>query len=511
MNFQMILNKLNKLFFLALFAIVCVACNGAGSTSTATNDTASMFPTSLAVSSPLSSTTTSASTTSSSLKYSTTSDIVPTYQHITDEIATLLSGSAACSFNPEDFLQQDEDAECYGPEVSYDEHPDATSSADTAGTLPVGDLGLWVETDPASGNACAASQLDARMTGMEAKTSAALSGLATMLCVANANGVVLPDASSPGSVSVLPEMIALSITDTTINVATVTYVVSTGNYTYELDFDYTPGTDLYNVYVDMEHASTTDPAIYSGDLSILVNERFSGAYGTNCPSTDITHNTSVQYNMLSSTEAQMEVRSGEFCGHNADGRDGNGIIDPSLKYSATTPNGWGNNFAIFTANFDPSDLDGHYAYSWQAGHFDGNTRVLNLTVENSGVDAFAYFGYGDDVETTNGQVAGFICNWTGPNNDHTIIEYAQFQDMTVDAYGVVNSVTANIEYAPTVSCEYDGTGAFIFDTDADTLLSDEDPTIAIVNDLEAGDELDGDGIPTIEEVIEFEGFILPTM
>jgi len=435
---------------------------------------------------------------------------------VSEEINNLLTAGsiASCTFDPADFLTLEADADCYGPLVAYEDHPDG-SSIPNSGTLPTGDVGIWLETDPTTLNACSAAQLNARMTSAQDKSNATLSGLASMVCTAIANGLSLPSATNP-SVNLLTEMNALGITDTTFTAAIMSYasVGSYDVYSYNLEFTYAPLADSYDIVVDMEHVPTSNPAVYSGVASFLVNDSFTGG---NCPASDVTHNGSIEYDAASSTDMAQEVRSAVFCEHDSDGRDTvTQLVDPSLKYSATTPTGWGDNFRIFTGNFDPADLVGTYAFSWQAGHHDGNSRVFNLALENSGASAFAFYGYGEDVETTDGSIDGFICNWAGPNSNHTIVEYAQYQEMSVSTTGVVSSDLAYITYAPTVSCEYDGTGSFLFDTDADGLLTDEVTTLDITiasgtMDLEVGIDTDSDTIETIEETIDDSGYVLPTM
>lgn len=514
----MILKKLKhnlSAVVLASMATFCVACNTATTSSSTSNESSSsdMFPSTLAVTSPLSTESSSTSTGNQLIKMTTSSSsYVHSYTSATARIELLLSGTVSspttCQFDPEMFLEQSTNAECFGPAIDYEGHPDATTESPD-GQLPSNDLGIWEETDTSTGNACTAAQLSSRMKSVQNKSNASLMGLASLICTANLNGVAAPDASNP-DVDLTSYMIALGITDTTINSATIHYDATSGTYSYNLDFNYAPGTDSYDIEVDMEHTPTTTVGEFNGQVSYLVNDNFSGG---NCPTSDVTYNGSLQYNSLSLTEMEVEAREALFCEHNSDGRDADGIIDPSDKYdSSTNPTGWGNNFNIFTANFNPQDMEGHYAYSWQAGPQDGNARVFNVTIENSGNDGFAFYGYGDDIEDTDGSITGFICNWAGPGSDHSLIEYAQYQAVSIDLTdGSIDADESYIEYAPTVSCEYDGTGSFVFDTNLDGDLSDEDPTATVPNDLYEADDIDSDGDATIEETIDDFGFILPVI
>lgn len=506
--------------------VTTVACSGAAtstggsSSSSGENSTVvtSAFPSDLAVASPLDTTENdgSADLSRSSVKFSTSSAHVPTYAAHTAAINEILNSTSPslCDFDPELFLADENDADCYGPSVDYENHPDASGSSDPKlnGELPPGDLGIWEETDATTGHACAAAELNARMRGVSQKSKAALSGLASLICVINSNGLSMPSSSTS---DLIAEMTALGVADVTFNVATISHEINAdGNdeYSYNLDFNYAPGSDSHDIVVDMTHVPGATPAEeYSGQVSYTVTGTQSGG---NCPNTDVTDNGSLQYVRHALDSMDVEVRSGQFCGAGSDGRDTNGLVDPSLKYdAASNPTGWGNNFNLLTANYDPTSLLGDYAYSWQAGPDDGNTRVFNLEVAQlaSAQMAYTFYGYGDDIESTDGSVEGFICNWAGAGADHDIVESAQYQVVAYDeTSGTFTSIESNIGYAPTVACEYDGTGSFVFDTDGDGDLTDE-ANVAVTNDLLVGTDEDLDGTVTIEETIDAAGFALPTI
>lgn len=497
------------------------ATSPAGSESAADGivDSTTIFPSDLAIASPTD-TTSSSSTdlTLSSVKFSSTSpSFVPTYAAATAAINRVLGASTAalCTFDPEQFLVTDHDAGCAGPMISYEGHPDATSSSDPRydGQLPTGDVGLWTSEDAVTGQACAAAQLNSRMKGVSSKSLASLMGLASMVCVINDQGYSMP---SNSTLDLTADMNALGIADVTfnsINGATITESNATGSsvYSYHMEFTYAPSSGSYDIVVDMEHTPGASAMEYSGKLSYLVNDTFSGG---NCPTGDMTNNASLQYVRNAVDDMDVQVRSADFCGHDSDGRNADNLVDPSNKYDASfNPTGWGNNFNILTANYDPTSLSGNYSYTWQAGPMDGNSRVFNLTEVElaAGKTALAFYGYGDDVETTDGSITGFICNWAGPNNSHSLNESAQYQ--LVEYYAAAGtwlSVDDNIGYAPTVACTYDGTGSFTYDSDVDGTV-DTDPATAIANDLFLGQDVDGDGVSTIEETISDSGFTLPTI
>lgn len=507
--------ELKRFAAMALIPLSMAACGGAGTSSdtTATEN----FPESLAVASPFSySDATVSASTSAYLKMAGMPATTPQYTASVDVINELLNGTttADCTalFDAEMYFEQETDSDCFGPVVSYDFHPD--SGYVTSGTLPSGDVGMWNETD-VDGIACAASQLNARMKGVSYRANASLMALASLMCVSNANGIGAPDATTP-IVDLTSYMNLAAFPNTTFVSAQGSYDATTGAYGYHLELTYTDSvTVAHAIEVDMLHVPGLTGA-FNGVVSYIVDDEFIGG---NCPTNDVTYNGSLEYEAVSSTEMKTELKSGAFCEHGSDGRDNSSLlVDAGDKYDSTNPDGWGNNFSILTANYDPSTLIGNYAYSWQAGPGDGAARTFNLEMTDN-ENGYAFYGYGQDIETTGGAITDFICNWAGPGSTHNDVEYAQYQEIEiVTSAGLVtiSPVVSNITYAPTNSCEYDGSGSFVFDTNADGLLTDEVSTLDITlssgtMDLIPGADLDGDTNVTIEEVIVDAGFDLPSM
>lgn len=504
---------------------VATACGSAtvssGSSSSSTT-AASDFPADLAVASPLDTTADDGSTdlTQSSLKFTSSGSFTPTYAWATAQINEVLNaGSAAlCTFDPELFISQESDADCYGPSVLYQDHPD--SSVPGSGELLPHDVGIWQATDTTTGHACMAAELNARMSGARNKSLVSLSGLASMVCVINNSGGTLTMPSS-STLDLTTDMNALGISDVTFTTATISEATnSDGNseYSYHMEIAYAPAPNSYNIVVDMDHVPGSLPSEeYSGQVSYLVSGL---SANSGCPPDSIaTHNASLQYVRHAVDDMDVQVRSAYFCGENADGRDSDNLVDPADKYIAdTNPNGWGYSFDILTANYDPTTLNGDYAYSWQAGAHDDNSRVFNVHVQDYQLAAAnetvvqSFYGFGDDVETADGSIGGFICNWYGPGYDHTLIANAQYQAMGYETTtGTFLGQTSNITYAPTVSCEYDGSGSFIYDTNGDGDLSDES-NVAVSQDLYPAADVDGDGIvDSIFDTIKDTGFSLPTI
>lgn len=462
------------------------------------SDSSTIFPSDLTVSSPFDVTedTTSASSSSTSaLVVGSSPYFVTHYAWATSQIDQILNGTtpASCVFDPSRYLTQEVDADCFGPLVIYEAHPDSSGPSDPYynGTLPTGDVGIWIETNDTAGTACAAAQLNARMQSVRDKSLTSLMGLASLVCTANVNSLPLP---SNSSLDLTTEMNALGITDVTFASASISHSNASGSdeWSYDIDLTYTPGADTHHIVVAMTHIPGSAPLEYQGRLSYRVNDTFTGG---NCSSTDITYNGSLLYDRASGTDLATEVREGQFCNHDSDGFT-SGLVDPSIKYPAD-PDGWGNNFSILTADYDPSTMDGDFAYSWQAGPQDNNARTFNIHTEDDGAGTqvgCAYYGFADDIETTDGNIDGFICNWAGPGNDHTLLDRAQNQEVSFDSVsGIFVVDSSDILYAPTVSCDYDGTGSFTYDSDNDGAV-DTNPANVIVNGLVSATDADANGV-----------------
>jgi hypothetical protein len=441
------------------------------------------------------------------------------------QINSLLNGEVAVNdvFTPELFFNSGVNANCYGPSLLYEDHPDAETP--NAGQLPGGDLMIWLETDEASGHTCAAAQLNARMNGIKSQSFASLMSLASMLFVADSNGDSLPGV---GSVLDLTEdMNSLALTGVSFSLASIEQL-STDQWQYVQNYSYDDGSgNSRDIVVTLTHSSTDSELEYSGLLAYTVNGDDSLFGGGNCQQSQRTLNGSLAYSRESETVLKMQSRVATLCGADSSGfvtdsmADDAGQVDPSNQYdAANNPAGWSENFNLFGVEMDPNTLAGSYAFVWQAGLGDSHSRIFLMGVnynENGGtglIDGEAYAGYGSRVANSNGMIGGLICNWAGPNNNHTLQNYSQRQFFTLDeSSGLFTTATggSDITYAPTNSCDYDGSGTFIFDTNLDNDLSDEVASAAITADLMAASDTDGDSMETVEEAILARGYNLPNI
>lgn len=526
-------DKMEKVKFLLLgFIFILVQCGGQAGTRVgnppSVTDTQN-FPTNFAVVSPLevSSTTTSSLVEDDGfflahpdllaeqlvedvLNYATTQELFSesAYNELVTEISTILTGTSAtaCQFDIADIVTQATDAACYGPAITYENHPDASGGAPNAsGQLPTGDVGIWTADQSGTGEACSSAQLNAKLRGFKNQTQSALKALAGMICVSNVNSLTFP--SSAGDSLTLTTQLdsALTTTGYSVTSATVSTIeASSSNLQTNLGLTLTySGSDVITAYtlvitndtdstdvinINLAHlALDTSNSTYVGNLNYRFN--FDDSMQANCPTGELTQAGVISYYRDSSSSLNLHADSAGYCTKNVNAFTNN-LLDPDDSHATgTNDDGWGMNWTTFLANFNPSTLVGNYASLWQAGPGDSHARILNVSVfagQDSQIDANAYFGFGDQVQTSlSGAIAGMICNWAGPSNNHNPVDLVQRQIMMKSSTAkrfVADS--SNITYAPTNSCDYDGTGTFGYDVDGDGTLEASERNLGVVsNDL----------------------------
>lgn len=427
------------------------------------------------------------------------------YASATAKINALLSGSKAplSAFDPNAFLGTANNAACFGPTLSYTNHPDGGS-----GMLPSGDLGIWLETDSATGDACAAAQLNARMDGASNRTNNALMTVAAMLRAAISSGAGLPGAG--GSINIVAPMNALGVASTTFTTALIALDASGKIWTYSLAFTFTDaGGASHDVAIKLDHTPGGSPASYAGVMALSVTGTFNGG---NCGSgsNPITRIDTFKYDRSGTSNITGIQRSAQFCGSGSYATLGSYDSDGQLKPSST----WTDDFSRFGASYDPSTLKGYYLYGWQAGSGDGYSRILQLGINGIGSgttnDGESYFGYADAIDKTDGKIKGFHCIWAGPKPATPTglqTQYAQRQFIRYDsATGKWSQPTggSDIRYAPTDSCTYNASG-FWYDRNLNG-VNDEAPADITV----ATPDLMGlSGAATIADAIAARGYVIP--
>ncbi|MCP4089996.1 MAG: hypothetical protein GY746_09405 [Gammaproteobacteria bacterium] len=467
---------------------ICVlqACSDAGSKNDSNNTAQDQagFPSLLSVNSPTSLSSTSARPRSRGGQAARSASATLT------DIAAILSTPSALSttIDMQNFYLSASDAqECYGPVLDFEDHPDSSGGLDD-GQLPSGDLGIWKET-VASGEACAAAQLNSQLTAIEQQTSLSLAVLAAMKSAYDSSGSADISSYLPAGVTWVSHTFAF---DSVTNVT---------EYAVELGYDTNgDGTDEA-IEIELLHAQdSSDDEIYEGLLTIRAADTFTGG---NCGSglNDISRYTSVHYIQNSANDLRLQARSGNFCGTNSTSVASHDAFSEAVSAIDTRVTGdmlnpaksWADDFRVFTAEYDPTpdtsgELEGRYTLTWQAGSGDSHSRILDVGL-GAGSGGESWFGFGNRVQVVNtvnefGVIEGMICNWAGPKTTPMIIQdFAQRQHMTLDTslslYIPSNAGASDITYAPTQNCMYDGSGTFLYDRNLNSTL-DEPSTDLLV-------------------------------
>lgn len=432
------------------------------------------------------------------------------FSSLTDEINAILNGESItkCSFDPTDLLASTDDDTCYGPKVVYTDHPDG--KIPNSGELPPGDVGLATEKSGDTDEACSAAQFNQLNLAVSVKTTGALKGLASMICTANNNDIDLPETGE--TIDLKDEMNAMASSNNinaTFSVATLSKnkhaTSGRDDYSYLLTFSYQDSGEDNTASLKLNHLPLDDDnKTYKGNFSYQTTMDLDEGQ---CQGKGLDAG-SILYD-VDSEAISFRVDTGKFC--DSEGKPlATGALDPDDTFNtATNPDGWVMNYTIFSARFEGGSLAGSYTSAWQAGTDDTHARVFNLHLTSDGTQSGdAFFGYGPTVNDLSfaGQIKGFICNWTGPGNDHTLKAYVQHQAIVEDSSsGLFTATSSKISYAPTNSCTYDGKGSFTYDSDGNG-TRDTNAATAVANDLEPASDADGNGFL---DVIEDTGFSLP--
>ena len=489
-------------FILLIMALTIASCgDSTNNATTATNPFTVAFPSDLAVASPTASTTTTSSLVLQGASVSSSAS----FAEKRAALDTILTGASIedCDFNFS-LTTNTESAACYGPTLTYANHPEQASGrdADTTdadsgslspndtdgdGFLPIGDVGIWRENEGAT-EACTAAQLNKLTNRTASQVDSTVFAMASLICIANVNSLTIPtdgttlDLTSYASSGFSENSIPVTVTSATLAAEAIS---GTSETTYTSTFAGTatapprnPPTHKFR----LKHRNGDDGDTYLGKLSCTIATA-DGAKTGNCNVAEVTATgqtdaISIAYQKNSETIFTYELHSGNYCGDT--GVDPyvsatDYTVDPEKKLNLSIDagtdllTGWANNFNFARYQLNINTGAGEYQSAWQAGRGDGYTRVLNVdldSVSGGGNTGCGYFGFGSDIASSTGvgTIDGMICNWTGPGNTKTTQSLVQQQCMNLNTTsGIYESDSSTsgstrlaISYAPTNSCDTTG-------------------------------------------------------
>ncbi len=381
-------------------------------------------------------------------------------------------------------------AACYGPQVAYANHQDGPMGTGS-GTLPSGDVGLWLATDAPSGQPCVVAQLRKRITSAKRQGLQGLLMAATMRrTVAASSSLAMPAAGgSTDLTAAYAASLALLLPSASITVETATIALdSAGTYTYRLVLSHGSGANAKRGEMLLRHLPGASSSSYSGTLQVagfvLDNDAAFGCDDQIDSGTGLYQTARVSTLKYSRNDATIQFgsRSAQYCGHPSAGAGSDDAaqvasftvdhqLDPTAKISGSSRGGtlgWRGNFTRYAGDFDKDSAAGTFLLAWQAGTGDGQSRALAATgTYNSATGVRSvdgYYAYADEISTTTGALQGMICNWAGPGNSHATNTLFQSQSASLASGATTFALASSlITYAPTVSCsstttEFDANG-----------------------------------------------------
>lgn len=509
----------------------CGSSGGAasGSSTTTSSSSSDAVPTDVVIASPTASTSGSSSDVSvgKGLKATALPGDASSSSYSDKKAAreALEAGTGTCGFTPS--LTMPSVVQCYGPQLTYANHPDGSPSS---GTLPPFDTGFWNLTEGASGQACAAAQVNSLIDAVSTRVDMMFNMFDMMVCVGKKAGLSLPAVGATTDYKTSMSANG-SVSGITVNTATIERLAnsSAGNPVYKSTINITisvggmsrTGTAILKNEVTGTDASGKNN--YKGKLSMTMSNptAIGNNCGSNAPDSGSVMAGVVKYVKSSATSVKYEMNYAEFCGTTASPLDSSNNISRTNVFSQTattstnsgaSKTGWGSNWNYGIFDLNPSNGTGSVAYAWQAGYNDQRTRVMDITVSQASdgsASGTAWYGFGPDVNgsETLGSIDGFICNWTGPNGATSVpgnnrsqatlaalsppraVSKSQKQKLTRANGATVYTTTAansNITYAVDNSCDKVSNNAtFTFQSSAGTMTNDVTGSGLVTNNLVA--------------------------
>ncbi|MBX2813242.1 MAG: hypothetical protein KTR25_15615 [Myxococcales bacterium] len=394
----------------------------------------------------------------------------------------MLSGTLPedCRFNFKVAPRPSRPIGCYGPAITYTNHPDAPATdedwvdndppntpndTDGDGRLPTGDVGIWREYQ--NDEACAAAVLNSKVSSIEAQVDTGIYAMASLMCHANQAGVTVPDVSDGADLD-LTEVVASGFEQqdvpVTVSKASIKWVDN--SYVSELIAEgLDPSERPVRIKCRLRHRS--NDTSYRGKISCLVESTAGNTHSCGPSATGMTRAFSINYLRNTDSVISYEARSAEFCGTQLRPwlSDSNYTLDAKSSEMRGSL-GWVNNFNVAKFQFNVESGSGQYVFAWQAGGRDSHSRILGLKIGAASNDVSpsgcAYFGYGPRVQEDPDRPQGMICNWAGPGNSHVLQDVVQRQCLVwdeVSGYFISEASKLAITYAPTNSCSTSGVDA----------------------------------------------------
>ncbi|HMZ57703.1 MAG TPA: hypothetical protein PL048_02940 [Leptospiraceae bacterium] len=357
---------------------------------------------------------------------------------------------------------------CYGPTLGYANHPDGAGVAvpgcppGLPFCLPQGDLGIWTSAE-ASGEACAAAQMNALVEYTANKADLAMGIFTAMACVSQKSKNSLPakgekydlvqEMNSITAPSGLVFKAATMERDKTDTESRPVFFTKTQIAKKITKLDNTTSSIVFNLILKHTPASVDDYSNYKGVFLIEGQEpdyRSGGGLSTVRRGLSVVYQKSgstLKYKMMNALYNSAMLPEQMFTPSLE--------LNPKPASGPTAADGWANDFNVMISSIDDSGK-GSVAYGWQANASDGYLRTFNVETKSDDTGT-AYFGFADNNTSGTGDLKldRMICNWAGPAGNRTGQQKVQRQTIKYDIrFNLFVPVTDNITFAPTNSCNW---------------------------------------------------------
>lgn len=357
---------------------------------------------------------------------------------------------------------------CYGPTLGYANHPDGAGVVvpgcppGLPFCLPQGDLGIWTSAE-ASGEACAAAQMNALVEYTANKVDLAMGIFTAMACVSQKTKNSLPskgekydlvqEMNSITAPSGLVFKAATMERDKTDTESRPVFFTKTQIAKKITKLDNTTSSIVFNLLLKHTPASVDDYSNYKGVFLIEGQEpdyRSGGGMSTVRRGLSVVYQKSgsvIKYKMLNALYNSTMLPEQMFTPSLE--------LNPKPASGPTAADGWANDFNVMISSIDDTGK-GSVAYGWQANASDGYLRTFNVETKSDDTGT-AYFGFADNNASGTGDLKldRMICNWAGPASNRIGRQKVQRQTIKYDIrFNLFVPVTDNITFAPTNSCSW---------------------------------------------------------
>jgi len=464
-----------------------------------------------------------------------------------ERVATGAAVPTATNLPLSAFFQNYTAANCYGPEIIYDNHDQgdrvgseiptsvAPPSGPNTGPLPTGDVGMWLarEGDQGTGTPCSVAQLNRLIEPLKKRSNSSLMLAARVRAIAIAgSGLPASGATATITTDVNTFFQTLLPVGAIGSVSLASIENAGGSFTYSFVATMSNGGVTSEIAIKIVHSPGASGA-FSGVLTYATAQS-----SDNCAGGRRANVGTVRYDSTSSTVMNVTSREAPVCVPTATAINttfsnfmtltADGELDPTITDGSNggpaNTRGWaqqGSGFKRFGATFDPTNQEGNYKFAWQAGVGDSHSRMFAMNIDATGDDRAgkAFFGFSGNMAqtgSTSHNLLGMICNWAGPaalardgnNPTQNVTTKFQYQTVTLPGTATTWDIAAGagsskLAFAPTNTC--DSGGGMTYDVNANGVLEASEGTSST-------NALDAPAAPrtTVQAEIEARGFANPT-